>query len=217
MDEFARNSTADDVVAGSPARYLGGGDRDDRTQPFAAGNDEVRGDLREIGIWRLHSGVDLSLDAFEILVHRHQGQSGDTSGATDTAPRYPRRDARAAWLIAHRPGMPHSRMTTPGTRRDPICHSGRAAAVTIGAAGDVARRAPPPTVPPGYVQLVDDTGLLTVAVPDTWTDIDTVPGSTADGAVPWISASPDLEVYETTFDVPGVRTSPSRSPMIPPP
>ena len=63
----------------------------------------------------------------------------------------------------------------------------------------------PPSVPPGYVELVDDTGLLTVTVPDTWTDIDTVPGSTADGPVPWISASPDIDLFESSFDVPGVR------------
>ena len=55
------------------------------------------------------------------------------------------------------------------------------------------------------MQLVDDTGLLTVTVPDTWTDVDTVPGQTEDGLVPWISASPDLELYESTFDVPGMR------------
>ena len=96
-------------------------------------------------------------------------------------------------------------MITPGARRGRLVIAVVAAAVAIGAAGGVATASSPPTVPPGYVQLVDDTGLLTVVVPDTWTDIDTVPGATSDGAVPWISASPDLDVFETTFDVPGVR------------
>lgn len=76
-----------------------------------------------------------------------------------------------------------------------------AAAAVTGSAGAAA----PPTVPPGYVQLVDDTGLLTVSVPDTWTDVDTVPAINVDGtAQPWISASPDFEQFQTSFDVPGV-------------
>jgi hypothetical protein len=63
----------------------------------------------------------------------------------------------------------------------------------------------PLTVPPGYVQLVDDTGLLTVTVPDTWTDIDTVPATNEDGTEqPWISASPDFATFSTSFDAPGV-------------
>ena len=37
--------------------------------------------------------------------------------------------------------------------------------------------AAPPTIPDGYVELVDDTGLLTVVVPDTWTEVDTVPAT----------------------------------------
>jgi hypothetical protein len=96
-------------------------------------------------------------------------------------------------------------MTTPGTRRViPFLLPLLAIAVVIGSTSTVGA-ATPPSIPPGYVQLVDDTGLLTVTVPDTWTDIDTVPGSTADGPVPWISASPDLDLFETSFDVPGVR------------
>lgn len=61
------------------------------------------------------------------------------------------------------------------------------------------------TVPKDYVQLVDDTGILTVAVPDTWTDVDTAPGTNDDGSPrPWISAAPDFEQFQETFDVPGV-------------
>jgi hypothetical protein len=65
--------------------------------------------------------------------------------------------------------------------------------------------AAPPTIPDGYVELIDDTGLLTVVVPDTWTDVDTVPGTNEDGtAQPWISASPDFASFSTSFDTPGV-------------
>ena len=76
------------------------------------------------------------------------------------------------------------------------------AALSIAGHADAAA---PPTIPDGFVELVDDTGVLTVFVPATWTDVDTAPGTTAEGAVqPWISASPDLELLQTTFDVPGV-------------
>jgi hypothetical protein len=75
--------------------------------------------------------------------------------------------------------------------------------VAIGASTSVA--AAPPTLPPGYVQLVDDTGRITVAVPETWTDIDTAPAVNADGSPqPYIAAAPDLDGFYETFDVPGV-------------
>ncbi len=67
-----------------------------------------------------------------------------------------------------------------------------------------AEAAAPPTVPDGYVQLVDDTGTITIIVPDTWTDVDTVPTSDATGPVPYISASPDFASFQQTFDTPGV-------------
>ena len=52
--------------------------------------------------------------------------------------------------------------------------------------------------------LVDSTGQLTVAVPDTWADIDLEP-DTVDGAVvPRINAATDLDVWRETFDAPGV-------------
>ena len=49
--------------------------------------------------------------------------------------------------------------------------------IAVATATGTAGASAPPTLPPGYVVLEDDTGLLTVAVPDTWTDIDTAPGS----------------------------------------
>ena len=59
-------------------------------------------------------------------------------------------------------------------------------------------------LPPGYTMLVDNTGRLTVAVPDTWGDIDLEP-DTVDGAVvPRINAATDLDVWRETFDAPGV-------------
>ena len=68
MDELAGDATAHDIVARHRTADLGGGDGDDGAQPLAAGDDEMRGDLREVRIGRLHGGVDLPLDAFEIPV-----------------------------------------------------------------------------------------------------------------------------------------------------
>jgi serine protease Do len=64
---------------------------------------------------------------------------------------------------------------------------------------------PSSALPEGYVWLTDDTGAITVAVPDTWTDIDTTPETDETGApAPRIAAAPDLEEFRATFDVPGV-------------
>ena len=73
----------------------------------------------------------------------------------------------------------------------------------------------PPSSPPGndddfqvpedWVTLVDDTNTVTVAVPNSWTDVDTAPGSNPDGTLsPRISAASDLGVFVATFDAPGV-------------
>jgi hypothetical protein len=65
--------------------------------------------------------------------------------------------------------------------------------------------APVVSLPDGYVWLVDDTGSITVAVPDTWTDIDTTPQAGSEGQpMPHIAAAPDLAAFREDFDVPGV-------------
>jgi len=63
------------------------------------------------------------------------------------------------------------------------------------------------SLPPGYVRIVDDTGNITVVVPETWSDVETAPVTNeSDGsAQPMIAAAPDIEQYQTTFDVAGVR------------
>jgi hypothetical protein len=62
----------------------------------------------------------------------------------------------------------------------------------------------PPTIPPGYVELVDDTGTITVVVPEAWDDLDTAPGTNEDGTPqPWISAAPDYEAFRTTLTASG--------------
>jgi hypothetical protein len=72
------------------------------------------------------------------------------------------------------------------------------------AAGASASAAAPVVSPVEMVSLVDDTGVLTMEVPATWTDIDTAPGTNDDGTpMPWISASTDFAAYRETFDVPG--------------
>ena len=52
--------------------------------------------------------------------------------------------------------------------------------------------------------LVDGTGHLTVAVPDTWGDIDLEPDVVDGAVIPQINAATDLDVWRETFDAPGV-------------
>jgi hypothetical protein len=59
-------------------------------------------------------------------------------------------------------------------------------------------------LPPDYQVLVDDTDHIQVAVPPVWTDIDTAAISVDGAVVPAISAATDLEVWDDTFDAPGV-------------
>ena len=56
-------------------------------------------------------------------------------------------------------------------------------------------------LPEGYVRLVDDTGFLTVVVPQAWSMVDTVPSTGEDGnVVPDILASTvGIEEFDTTF------------------
>ena len=64
---------------------------------------------------------------------------------------------------------------------------------------------PPSPLPSGYVEVVDETGQITVAVPETWTDIDTSQATNNDGTpAPRIAASTDLVSYTETFDTSGV-------------
>jgi len=57
------------------------------------------------------------------------------------------------------------------------------------------------SLPEGYVRIVDDTGLITVVVPDAWTTVDTAPAGNEDGSVrPYIFASGvDPQAFNDTF------------------
>lgn len=57
----------------------------------------------------------------------------------------------------------------------------------------------------GYTALVDDLGVLTVTVPDTWTDIAGQPFTT-DAGQEWasITAAPDIDGYLGSWAVPGL-------------
>lgn len=59
-------------------------------------------------------------------------------------------------------------------------------------------------VPPGYTFLTDDTNRITVAVPATWADHVTAPTTVDSTLVPSIGAATDLDVWESSFDAPGV-------------
>ncbi len=88
------------------------------------------------------------------------------------------------------------------------------AASTSPAAATAPPTSPPPSgaaeddefvLPADWTTLVDDTNTITVAVPNTWTDIDTAPRSNPDGTLaPRITAATDLGVFVETFDAPGV-------------
>lgn len=63
---------------------------------------------------------------------------------------------------------------------------------------------PGESIPAGYVQLVDDTGMLTIVVPDRWTDVDPLPAGDVDGEPqPWLAASTDIETFLQSFDASG--------------
>lgn len=67
-----------------------------------------------------------------------------------------------------------------------------------------AESGPAESIPAGYMQLVDDTGLLTIVVPDRWTDIDPAPAEDVDGEPqPWLAASTGIETFLQTFDASG--------------
>lgn len=59
-------------------------------------------------------------------------------------------------------------------------------------------------VPDGFVTLFDDTDRITVAVPETWTDVDTTPAFVDGAEVPSIHAATNRDVWRDTFDAPGV-------------
>jgi len=61
------------------------------------------------------------------------------------------------------------------------------------------------SLPPGFAYVVDDTGTIVVAVPDSWTDRDTEPAFEDDGTeIPYIEVSPDRASFRESFDTPGI-------------
>lgn len=60
-------------------------------------------------------------------------------------------------------------------------------------------------LPDGYSLVTDDEGVLSVVVPDTWSDVDGAPFTTADGRE-WASliATPDATAYPTDWNVAGI-------------
>ncbi len=56
----------------------------------------------------------------------------------------------------------------------------------------------------GYRLVTDDTGTISVEVPNEWRDIVTAPQDINGTQAPSIQASPDLAGYQNTYDVPGM-------------
>jgi serine protease Do len=63
----------------------------------------------------------------------------------------------------------------------------------------------PGDIPEGYDLVFDDTGVLSVVLPEAWSDVDGRPFSTTDGRE-WASiiATPDAEAYPTDWTVAGL-------------
>jgi len=72
VHELAGHAAEHDVVVGRRASDCGGDNGDHRPQSLAAGDDQVRGDLGEVRVRRLHRGVDRSLDALAITSGRRE-------------------------------------------------------------------------------------------------------------------------------------------------
>ncbi len=70
-----------------------------------------------------------------------------------------------------------------------------------------AQPTPDPTETPAgdYVVVFDDLGVLSVAVPGSWSDVDGAPYTTEDGRE-WVSllASPDIESFYSSWDTAGI-------------
>ncbi len=63
-------------------------------------------------------------------------------------------------------------------------------------------------LPDGYSLVSDDEGVLSVVIPDAWTDVDGKPFTTADGRE-WASiiATPDADTYPSDWNVAGIEFS----------
>jgi hypothetical protein len=59
-------------------------------------------------------------------------------------------------------------------------------------------------VPPGYQEITDETGRLSVQVPSAWIDIDGASGFEESVEVAALSAAPNLQTFRETFDGPGL-------------
>jgi hypothetical protein len=105
------------------------------------------------------------------------------------------------------------------TRVSTISRACALVATLVTGAGHVATASAPPTseppggtptdgdfvLPDGWTTLVDDTNTITVAVPDTWVDIDTTPLTNNDGTVmPSIIAATNVQTFIAEFTEPGV-------------
>ena len=204
MDELAGDSAADHVVTRRRAGDLGGGEGNDGAKAFAPGDDEVRGDLGEVRVGCLHCGVDLTIDPFEILVHRCQGQERRHLGC-DGHGRHVIRDAigpTSATLECHTWPCPHHR--PDGVASCCRCWRSLQRSRSVAAMPALPRHRRFLTATSSWSTTLD---CSPSTVPDTWTDVDTAPGTADDGTLrPWISASPDLRP---------VPRSPSTFPVLP--
>jgi serine protease Do len=71
--------------------------------------------------------------------------------------------------------------------------------------GDVDTSDPAAQTYSGYTPIVDDTGSITIEVPNEWASLDTAPYTADDGTqYPFIQASTDIAAWNSSYDVPGL-------------
>ena len=69
----------------------------------------------------------------------------------------------------------------------------------------------------GFKLIFDDSGIVSVDAPDTWTDVSTTPLSDENGLQLYnLTASPDLSKYSNGWDTPGVAISSTNDPSATP-
>ena len=76
VHELAGHTAADRIVGSRLTGELGRCDGNDRAQPLAAGDDEMRSDLRQVRVGAAYRFVDRQLDTLTIRVHRWQREQG---------------------------------------------------------------------------------------------------------------------------------------------
>ena len=106
---------------------------------------------------------------------------------------------------ARRDRRPDRWCTAAGDEQEELSMIAAVVLAALSLVGTVPPSSEPKPIPTGYAPLVDDTDTIVLAVPATWTDVDTSPAPNLNGSPrPTIGASPDIASFLDSFDTPGV-------------